>query len=171
MGVGAGELDASEIGFDAFEQLRRGVHGTLARCSHVGRLALDKAGHLPKPEKLPTCGHRQLSLLFIMDPVAEVGDVIGSHQLNHILHDAGYQCHRHHLLGYVKEDTQWREHSYQLGQMFIPCSIQPMPIQSPASLHQASALCNNQAAAVDLPKAECWLWFTPVAGLPSSPVP
>ena len=67
-GRGAGELDASEMGFDAHAQLARAAHGTLARCAHTGRLALDKGGNLPPKAALPACTHRRLTLLFLMDP-------------------------------------------------------------------------------------------------------
>ena len=76
----AGELDASEVDFNMFEQLRRSTHSTLARCSHVGRLALDSDMLLPKIRKLPPCSHRKMTLLFLMDPVVEVNSHVILHR-------------------------------------------------------------------------------------------
>jgi len=42
------------------------------RCSHTTQLALEDNGGLPRLTRLEPCAHRHLTLLFLLEPDAEV---------------------------------------------------------------------------------------------------
>ena len=53
-------------------RIRSEQFAALNRCSHTTQLALEENGGLPRLARLEPCTHRHLTLLFLLEPDAEV---------------------------------------------------------------------------------------------------